>query len=200
MKLLIATTNPGKIAEYQALFADLNLNVVGLRDQAIDFEVEETGTTFEENARLKARAYAEASGILTLADDSGLCVDALGGAPGVFSARYAEGDRARIERLLTELRDIPDDQRAARFVCVIALAEPGGETTTFEGTCEGRIAWQPRGTHGFGFDPVFLFPDHGQTMAELPMSIKNQISHRARATAKARRWLLAYLSRSQVCE
>src|SRR3990172_7725250 len=163
-KLLVATTNPGKLAEYQALLHDVPLAILGLRQAGIDLEVAESGATFEENALIKARAYATASGWLTLADDSGLCVDALNGRPGVFSARYAQGDRARIGRMLGEMRDVPDDRRSARFVCVIALAWPDREAITFEGRCEGRIAHQPSGSNGFGFDPIFYLPEHGQTM------------------------------------
>ncbi|HEY4690609.1 MAG TPA: RdgB/HAM1 family non-canonical purine NTP pyrophosphatase [Anaerolineae bacterium] len=194
MRLLVATTNPGKIGEYQALLDGLNLQVVGLRQVEIDFDVEETGASFEENAPIKARAYADASGLLTLADDSGLCVDALDGAPGIYSARYGPTEHARIERLLGELQGVPDERRTARFGCVVALAEPGAAIWTFEGVCEGRIAWQPSGTNGFGYDPVFLFPEYGQTMAELPAAVKNQVSHRARAMTKAREWLLARTS------
>ena len=190
VKLLVATTNPGKIAEYQALLTGLAVEMVGLLDLAIDLEVEENRSTFEENARLKARSYADASGLVTLADDSGLCVDALDGAPGIYSARYAPDAAARIERLLDALRHVPDERRTARFVCVIALAEPGGEIFTFEGVCEGRIARQARGDNGFGYDPIFYVPEHSRTMAELPVSVKNQISHRARAAAKLQAWLL----------
>src|SRR3972149_4758707 len=121
MRLLVATTNPGKIGEYQALLDGLNLQVVGLRQVEIDFDVEETGASFEENAQIKARAYADASGLLTLADDSGLCVDALDGAPGIYSARYGPTEHARIERLLGELQGVPDERRTARFGCVVAL-------------------------------------------------------------------------------
>ena len=189
-RLLVATTNPGKIAEYQLLLEGVPLKIIGLRQVGINFDVEESGSTFEENALMKARAYAQAGGLLTLADDSGLCVDALGGAPGVFSARYARSDRARIERLLGEMQGVPEHQRSARFVCVIALAFPDGEARTFEGVCEGRIAHRPSGVNGFGFDPIFYLPDYGCTMAALPISIKNQISHRARAASQARAWLI----------
>ena len=192
-KLLVATTNPGKLAEYRGLLQGAPLEIVDLRDTGVDLEVAETGATFEENALLKARAYASATKLLTLADDSGLCVDALNGAPGVFSARYAHGDRARIQKILVEMKQVPDERRSARFVCVIALAWPGGEAVTFEGTCEGRIAHRPSGSHGFGFDPIFLFPEQAQTMAELPLSLKNQISHRARAAIQAKAWLIGRL-------
>lgn len=188
-RILVATTNPGKVAEYQAILSDDGIQLLGLREVGVDFEVDESGQTFEENARLKARVYANESGLLTLADDSGLCVDALGGGPGIFSARYGPDPASRIERLLVEMADVPDDRRTARFVCVIALAEPGGGTHTFEGVCEGRIARRPRGTRGFGYDPVFYLPEYDLTMAELPLSLKNEISHRARAAARLKAWL-----------
>jgi XTP/dITP diphosphohydrolase len=187
--ILVATTNPGKVAEYRAILSDSGNQLLGLHEVGVDFEVYESGQTFEENARLKARAYADVSGLLTLADDSGLCVDALGGAPGIFSARYGPDPASRIERLLAEMAEVPDDRRTARFVCIIALAEPGGETHTFEGVCEGRIARRPKGTRGFGYDPIFYLPEYDQTMAELPLSLKNEISHRARAAARLKAWL-----------
>lgn len=189
MRILIATTNPGKIGEYQEILADSGMEMLSLRDAGIAVEVEETGATFEENARLKARAYADLSGLPTLADDSGLCVDALDGAPGVYSARFGPDPVSRIERLLAALADVPDERRTARFVCVIALARPGEETVTFEGVCEGRIGWSPRGNNGFGYDPIFYLPEYGQTMAELSSALKNRVSHRGRAAARLRVWL-----------
>ena len=188
-RVLVATTNPGKVVEYQAILSDTGIQLLGLPEVGVDFEVGESGQTFEENARMKARVYADESGLLTLADDSGLCVDALGGGPGIFSARYGPDPVSRIERLLAEMAEVPDERRTARFVCIIALAEPGGVTHTFEGVCEGRIARQPSGTHGFGYDPVFYLPEYDQTMAELPLSLKNEISHRARAAARLKAWL-----------
>jgi XTP/dITP diphosphohydrolase len=197
VKLLVATTNVGKVAEYQELLSGLPMQVAGLQDLGIGWDVAETGSTFEENALLKARAYAEASGVLTLSDDSGLCVDALGGAPGLYSARYARGDdRARIEKLLDALREVPLDQRGAKFVCVIALALPDGTAWTFEGECSGQIASQPSGANGFGYDPIFFMPEHGRTMAALPDEVKNTISHRARAMAKAKEWLSVYVDKT----
>ena len=193
--LLIATHNRGKVREYQALLADLPLQVTYLDEQGIDFEVEETGSTFEENARLKAQAYAAHSGLLTWADDSGLEVDALGGAPGVFSARYgAPAARTDVERyrlLLDQLAATAEADRTARFRCVVALAWPNGRTITTDGACEGRIATAPRGENGFGYDPVFLVKDfdYALTMAELPAEVKNRVSHRARASHVARETL-----------
>jgi len=186
MRLLIATTNSGKVREYADLFAELHFELVGLADAGISNDVDETGATYEENAVLKAGEYATQSGLLTLADDSGLEVDALDGRPGVYSARYAPDSPARIHKLLDEMRAVPDDQRRARFQCVIALAWPDGRTETTQGSCEGWIAREPHGTNGFGFDPVFYMPEYNATMAELPESFKNTISHRAHAAQKMR--------------
>ena len=194
MRLLVATTNPGKVREYQQLLSGLACELVGLSELEITQEVAETGSTYEENALLKAREYAVLSGLLTLADDSGLEVDALGGRPGVHSARYAPDSPARIQRLLAELQNVPVDQRSARFQCVIALAWPDGRTKTTSGSCEGWIAAEARGANGFGFDPVFHIPERGMTMAELPEDVKNQISHRAHAAQKMRPVLERILS------
>jgi XTP/dITP diphosphohydrolase len=187
-KLLIATHNQGKVREYRELLAELPLAVTYLDAEGISQEVEETGATMEENARLKAREYAQISGLWTWADDSGLEVDALGGEPGVYSARYAgEGasDADRYRRLLDALTGVPWDHRTARFRCAVALATPAGDMRVAEGVCEGVIAFGPTGTNGFGYDPVFYMPEHGATMAELPPETKNQVSHRARASQKA---------------
>ncbi|MBI5305308.1 MAG: XTP/dITP diphosphatase [Chloroflexi bacterium] len=192
MKLLIATHNRGKLREYQEIFAGLPYELVTLDDVGIQDDVEETGATFAENAHLKATAYARASGLLTLADDSGLEVDALGGEPGIRSKRYAgddASDAARVVFLLDKLRDVPRAQRAARFRCVIVLASPRGDTRECAGACEGEIAFAPRGANGFGYDPVFLFSERGLTMAELSSAEKNRISHRARAAEHARELL-----------
>ncbi len=185
-RLLIATHNRGKLREYRHLLEDLPVDLTYLDDVGIQEDVPETGSTFEENAVQKARAYAAMSGMLTLADDSGLEVDALNGAPGVRSARYAgphAGDQERIDKVLRALAGLPPQKRQARFRCVIAVATPEGEVYTAEGTVEGVIVERPRGNHGFGYDPIFLLPDRGQTMAELPPEEKNRISHRARAAA-----------------
>ncbi|MEZ4555150.1 MAG: XTP/dITP diphosphatase [Caldilineaceae bacterium] len=187
--LLIATHNQGKLREYRALLADLPLKVVNLDEAGVDFDVDETGTTFAENALLKARAYAAATGLLTWADDSGLEVDALDGAPGVYSARYAGPDATdedRYRKLLRTLAALPDAPRTARFRCVVALVAPDGAAYTTDGICPGVIIDEPRGSHGFGYDPVFFLPDLGQTMAELPPAAKNRISHRGRAAAAAK--------------
>jgi XTP/dITP diphosphohydrolase len=186
-KLLVGTNNPGKVREYEELLTDLpeTLEVTFLAREGLTLEVEESGETFEENARIKALAYAQASGLISLADDSGLEVDALGGAPGVHSARYAgpaTSDVDRYRKLLDALANIPAGQRSARFRCVVALALPDGTVHTADGFCEGEIGFAPRGEHGFGYDPVFVAKGHGgRTMAELPPDVKNEISHRARA-------------------
>ncbi len=186
-RLLIATRNQGKIREYQRLLATVSYSLIGLDDAGLSFDVEETGQTFADNAILKATTYARASGLLTLADDSGLAVDALGGEPGVRSSRYAgpdAGDPERIAFLLDKLAAVPPSERTARFHCVIALAHPSGELITVDGICEGIITQAARGSGGFGYDPVFYLPDQGCTMAELSPEEKNLISHRARAAHK----------------
>jgi XTP/dITP diphosphohydrolase len=188
MRLLVATRNPGKVREYEHLLDGCGYDIVSLQNYP-EIDVEETGSSFEENARLKATQCARATGLFTLADDSGLEVDALDGAPGVYSARYAgvgASDAQRTHKLLAALCHVPAGKRGARFRCVIALAWPDGRCESFEGKCEGEIAFEPRGSFGFGFDPVFYMPERGQTMAELPAEVKNQISHRARAMARAR--------------
>jgi XTP/dITP diphosphohydrolase len=187
-KLLIATHNQGKVREYRELLRNLPLEVSYLDAEGITHEVDESGATMEENARLKAREYAQLSGLWTWADDSGLEVDALGGAPGVYSARYAgEGatDADRYRKLLDALTGVPWDKRTARFRCAVALATPEGDMRVTEGVCEGVIAFGPAGTNGFGYDPVFYMPELSATMAQLPSETKNQVSHRARASLKA---------------
>ncbi len=186
--LLLATTNRHKLAEYRAIFSDLPFRLLSLHDIQLDIDLEETGTTFAENAELKARAYAQASGMLSLADDSGLEIDALGGAPGVYSARFAGKDTSYAERfrlIQQQLKGLPMEQRSARFRCSIALAEPTGYCRVVEGVIEGRIVDNPRGDHGFGYDPIFLVPELGKTTAELSPDQKNSISHRGRAAQKA---------------
>lgn len=187
-KLLIATTNQGKLREYTELLRGLPFEVVTLRDVGIDASIEETGATIRDNAILKAESYARMSGLLTVADDSGLEVDALDGEPGARSARYAgEGvsDADRNRFLLSKLEGFPDDRRQARFRCVIAVAGPGTATRVAEGTCEGVIARTPQGTNGFGYDPIFHLPDLGRRMAELTTEEKNRISHRGKAIRAA---------------
>jgi XTP/dITP diphosphohydrolase len=187
-KLLVATHNPGKVREYQKLLAGLPLEVTYLDAEGITLEAEETGHTFTENAVLKATIYARASGLWTWADDSGLEVDALGGAPGVYSSRYAgpaASDADRYHKLLDALTGVPWQRRTARFRCVVALATSGGDVQTAEGACEGIIAFGPVGNNGFGYDPVFYLPDRGLTMAQLLAEDKNETSHRGRAARSA---------------
>jgi XTP/dITP diphosphohydrolase len=199
--LVIASGNAGKVREFAALLADLGLEV---RPQPEGLEVEETGATFAENARLKAAAVARATGCWALADDSGLSVDALGGAPGVHSARYADNDAARIARLLDELAAAEADSKAdskaeanarsARFSAALALADPGGAVVLeVEGHCPGTILEAPRGEGGFGYDPVFFVPEAGLSFAEMPHSQKAALGHRGRAFAALRPQLEALL-------
>lgn len=187
-RLLLATTNPGKVSEYTELLAGLRVVVITLKEAGIRDIVEETGVTIEENAILKARTYSDLSGLLTIADDSGLEVDALGGEPGVRSARYAGAStaEARNQILLDKLNGIPPAQRTARFRCVIAVTGPGLAVETSEATCEGSIAKSPLGTNGFGYDPIFHIPKTGLRMAQLSSHEKNLISHRGKAMAGAR--------------
>ncbi|MBV9848091.1 MAG: RdgB/HAM1 family non-canonical purine NTP pyrophosphatase [Armatimonadetes bacterium] len=188
-RLLLATSNPGKVVELRALLSghsDLaGVTLLTPLDLGRPLpEVAEIGTTFAENARIKALALANASGLIALADDSGLCVDALGGDPGVRSARWAgPTDADRAAALLERLRGVPASERMARFVCAACAAAPGGALAEAEGVCEGMITEAPRGRAGFGYDPVFLLPAFGRTMAELSPDEKNRISHRARAIA-----------------
>jgi len=186
--LLVATHNRGKLREYEELLAGLPVRCAYLSDLGIAEEPQEEHVGFAQNAALKALFFANRAGLLTLADDSGLEVDALDSDPGVRSARYSgvgRSDKERYELLLARLSEIPPEARAARFRCVIAVAESGNLLFTVEGTCEGTIAMHPRGAHGFGYDPVFYMAERGCTMAELRPDIKNQISHRARAAQAA---------------
>ena len=187
-ELLLATTNYHKLEEYRAIFSGLPFHFLSLHEIHLDLDVEETGTTFAENAELKALAYARASGMLTLADDSGLEIDALGGAPGIYSARFAGKETSYEERfrlLLEQLKGLTREQRTASFRCAIALVEPSGYHQTVEGTLEGQIADTPRGQYGFGYDPIFFIPELGKTSAELTPEHKNRISHRGRAAQLA---------------
>lgn len=183
MKLVLASKNRHKLQEMQTILGQLGLEVVLESDVGVDVEVEETGTTFEENALLKARAVMEASGMAAIADDSGLVVDALNGAPGVYSARYGgrDSDAARTALLLENMKDAAEGQRTARFVSAIACALPDGRVVTGRGTCEGVILFEPRGDNGFGYDPVFYVPQLGKTFAEADSWEKNSVSHRGNA-------------------
>jgi len=191
-KLLLATTNRGKIREYRSLLTGLPFELVIPDEVGIDIAVEENWPSYEENASIKANAYARASRVTTLADDSGLEVDALGGEPGIRSARAAgetARDKDRIEHLLARLKDVPLEKREAHFKCVIAIVTPEGRTELCHGECTGLIALEPRGENGFGYDPVFYLSEYKKTMAELSQEIKNKISHRGKAARVAYRIL-----------
>lgn len=191
-QLLIASTNQHKVGEYRELLADLPFALVGLRDVGITDDVAETGTTFSENAVIKAEAYGQRSGLITLADDSGIEIAALKGAPGIHSARYGGvTGAAQLALVLKQLEGVPFYERMARFVCVIAIAAPRQPTQTVEATLPGVVEFAPKGEHGFGYDPIFYLLEQGMTMAELPAAEKNRISHRAQALQKARPILLA---------
>lgn len=189
MELVLATRNPGKVRELSQMLAPLGYEVVSLDRYPGVPEIVEDGATFKDNAVKKAATVARHTGRLALADDSGLEVDYLGGAPGVHSARFAGGghnDRANNEKLLKLLSGVPAEKRSARFRCVVAVATPEGRVFTAEGTCEGIITTEPRGEGGFGYDPLFLVPEYGKTFAELEPAVKNRISHRGRALALAK--------------
>src|SRR5947209_7639039 len=187
--LLLATTNQHKLEEYRAIFSDLPFRLLSLHNILLKLDVEETGTTFAENAELKALAYARAGGLLSLADDSGLEIDALGGAPGVYSARFGGESMSYNERfhlIYEHLRGLSLEQWTARFCCVITIAEPSGYHRSVEGIIEGVISEAPRGENGFGYDPIFLVPKLGKTTAEISPEHKNRISHRGQAARRAR--------------
>ncbi|HEV2912875.1 MAG TPA: RdgB/HAM1 family non-canonical purine NTP pyrophosphatase [Pyrinomonadaceae bacterium] len=193
-ELLIATRNPGKVRELESLLGPLPLRLRSLAEFPSTREVEETGSTFEENAAIKAQAYAAQTACWTLADDSGLEVEALGGAPGVLSARYGGAgatDAERVELLLNALARTRDTKRRARFVCVVAIADDTAKLRVlYTGTCEGHISHAPRGDGGFGYDPVFVPDGYEESFGELPFEIKQSISHRARALKAAQAYLL----------
>jgi XTP/dITP diphosphohydrolase len=190
VKILVGTTNPGKLLEVEAILKDLPLEVVSLTSLGTRPKIVEDGESFEENAKKKALTLAEFSGHVTLADDSGLEVDALGGAPGIFSARYGgeeADDLKNNEKLLRELARIPLQERGARFVCVIALCAPislAGAEWVFRGECEGWITFIPKGENGFGYDPLFFYPPFGKTFGELDRETKSLVSHRGKALKK----------------
>ena len=196
MRFVLATHNPGKLREMGEILKDLGIEVVSPKDLGITVDVEETGTTFAENAMLKAKTVCQAAGLPAIADDSGLCVDALNGAPGVYSARYGgEGldDKGRYMLLLSSLRGAPT--RAAHFACAVACAFPNGDTLTAEGRCDGSIAYAPLGEGGFGYDPVFLLPGTGKTFGQLTQEEKSAVSHRGRALKDFAGKLEAYLKK-----
>lgn len=191
-ELLLATDNAGKVQEYSLLLKGLPFILATPDKKGVRVAISENDATLEGNAALKARTYAQSSNLLTLADDSGLEVDALAGEPGPRSARYAgEGasDRERVEFLLQKLSAVPWEKRGARFRCVIAIATPEGKIELCHGECEGIIAYEPKGENGFGYDPIFYLPQLDKTMAELPLAQKNKLSHRGKAAQKARQIL-----------
>lgn len=184
IRFIAATRNKGKLEEIKDILAGLPITVTSMEEAGFDMEIEETGTTFEENALIKARTICSAAGEAAIADDSGLEVDHLGGAPGVYSSRYGgEGatDADKNLKLLKALEGVPDKDRTARFVSVIAVAFPDGRSFTVRGSCEGYIGHRPAGTNGFGYDPLFFMPGYNMTMAEIPPELKNRVSHRAAA-------------------
>ncbi|MHB8170337.1 MAG: XTP/dITP diphosphatase [Thermincolia bacterium] len=188
MKLVLATNNKGKVKELREILANLPMEISSMEDYPALGEIEENGITFEENALIKARAVAQHAGLLAMADDSGLEVDYLNGAPGVYSARYAgepKSDQANNTKLLQELEGVPEEKRTARFCCVIALVNPDGREYTASGACEGRINFEPSGDGGFGYDPLFFVDEFGKTFAQLDSPSKNSISHRGRALQQA---------------
>lgn len=196
MKFVLASHNQGKLAEMQRILGQLGVEVVLQSELGLALEPEETGTTFTENARIKAEAVMQASGLPAIADDSGLCVDALNGGPGVYSARYGgEGldDKGRYTLLLQNMRG--QTTRAAHFACAIACAFPNGDELTAEGRCDGAIAFAPMGTGGFGYDPVFLVPERGKTFGQLTAAEKSAISHRGRALRAFSEKLATYLKK-----
>ena len=183
-KIILASNNKGKIKEVKEICKDMQVEIVSMKEAGIDIDIEENGTTFEENALIKAEAVMKLTGELTIADDSGLEVDYLHGEPGIYSARYLGEDTSydiKNNHIIDLLAGVPDDQRTARFVCVIACAFPDGRTITVRGVIEGRIGYEERGENGFGYDPIFYVPEFGCTTAELSSEDKNKVSHRGKA-------------------
>ena len=193
MKVVLASQNKHKLAEIQAILSRFDMELVLQSELGLHIDVEETGASFEENSMLKARAVVEATGLPAIADDSGLCVDVLGGEPGIYSARYGAPecvtDRDRLNHLLENLRGVRSEERTARFVCVITLLRPDGSSLVARGSCEGLITFEPRGEDGFGYDTVFYVPAMGCTFAQMGAERKNAISHRANALMRLERML-----------
>lgn len=192
-QIIVATKNNGKAAEFRTFFQEFDIKAKSLLElhETIP-EVEETGSTFRENAALKAEQIASIIQMPVVSDDSGLEISALNGKPGVYSARYAgsnKSDQANIDKVLSELKDVPMEKRQARFVCVLAIAIPKQETVFKAGICEGKISFTQKGLNGFGYDPIFLPDGYSQTLAELPSSVKNQISHRHKAFSEVKPWI-----------
>ena len=183
-KIIIATSNEGKLKEFRSLLAHKDVDIISMKEAGINIDIDENGTTFEENAAIKAKTVCEYSKCLCLSDDSGLVIDCLGGEPGIYSARYLGHDTPYTEknRIITDrLKDVPDKERTARYVCAVAAAFPDGRVITVEDTLEGVIAREPVGEGGFGYDPIFYYPPLGVTTAQLTAEEKNAISHRGKA-------------------
>ena len=192
-RVIFATGNEGKLREIRAILADLNMEVISMKDAGIDVPIDENGASFQENALIKARAVCAASGEITMADDSGLVVDAMGGEPGIYSARWLGEDtsyRVKNAEILRRLENIPEEERGARFVCSVACVFPNGEELTAEGVFEGRIGYEERGGNGFGYDPIFCVPEMGRYSAELAPEEKNAVSHRGKALRAMKRLLV----------
>lgn len=201
--MIVATRNRGKIREVREALKGLGLRIHALSDFPGVSEIEENGKTFAENALKKARHYSKHFGKVTLADDSGLEVDSLKGLPGVYSARYA-GEKASTqennEKLLREMKGVPISKRGARFRCIIAVVSPDGRELLADGSCKGRIGFREKGRRGFGYDPLFILPNYGRTMAELSLEEKNRISHRGKALKKIRRTIRFFLDRGRLSQ
>lgn len=183
MKVIMATTNPNKVREIKEMLEGTNIEVSSLADLGIDAEIEENGSTFEENALIKASKIAKQAKGIVLADDSGLEIDALDGKPGIHSARFMDGApyEEKCAEILRQMSDVPDDKRSARFICAMAMVYPDGRKKTFEGRFEGYISREYKGTNGFGYDPIFFVPEFGKTSAEMLPEEKNAVSHRGKA-------------------
>lgn len=194
MKIIFATGNEGKMEEIREILADPHVEILSMKEAGITAEIEENGTSFEENAVIKAKAVMELCHEIVLADDSGLEIDYLNKEPGIYSARYMGEDtsyRIKNQNLIDRLEGVPDEERTARFVCVIAAAFPDGEVLTARGTIEGRIGYEEKGENGFGYDPIFYVPEYGCSTAQLSPEVKNQISHRGKALREMKRKLQA---------
>lgn len=195
-RIIFATGNEGKMKEIRMILGDLDIPVVSMKEAGISADIKEDGTTFEENALIKAKTISEMTGELVLADDSGLEIDALNGEPGVYSARYMGEDTSyhiKNANLVQRLEGVPDEKRTARFVCAMAASFPDGNTITTRGTIEGRIGYEERGENGFGYDPIFYLPEYGCSTAELSLEKKNELSHRGKALRAIREKLKNYL-------
>ena len=186
-EIMIATKNAGKVKEFEHIFSQFNVKVKSLLDFSNAIDVVEDGKTFEENALKKAREISQQYQLMVLADDSGLEIDALNGRPGVYSARYAGNQRddlANLNKVLSEMKDVEESKRTARFVCALAIVTPDGDEFVVRGECEGKISFEAQGKEGFGYDPIFYIPRLNKTMAQIPKSQKNVLSHRANAFVK----------------